>query len=816
MTDSFGRRTGKQVRRLIPGDFLSTAALAVICLFFLVISAVEIAYSVKNVGRPFPGFRLNQRMVVANVGQYSWTGVRAGLNYPDMIVRADGREVSSLEELHGIVSGKSAGTPVTYAVEKEGEVVKLVIPTMVYSWKDFFLTQGIFILAGIAYFFLGLVVYILKSGTNVSWAFLFTCFFLSIFNITADPEVSLALDKVNLLSFTFIPAALFHLGLVFPQKKRVAERFPFLQFVPYGIALLLGAAMAAVYPGYPFTVLYPLANIYVMLGALFFVGSILLQFLYTTSPVARQRVKVVLLGAALAFPIPAFLFLVTNLGIEIEGISFQNNFSGIPLLIFPASIAFAIARHNLFDVDVYIKRTVGYVLMTAIVGGGYTALQLLAGPAVLRPLFGDYAQKIYALLFALLVVFLFNPVNQRVQGAVERLFYRKEYDYRETVTTLSDTLTTMLDLEGIIRQIIHTVRDVMFIDTAGVILLDAAREECPAVFIGDDEESGKSMVSEECLTMEDPFVKLMTAEKKLVTEYDVAENPHFSSVKEAAGKRFSDLGSSMALPLMSKGRLTGILSLGQKKSGKFYNREDINLLGTLTNQGSIAIENARLVDQMKHEEMVRTNLTRYLSPQFVDKVINDDMRVDLGGNRKRVTVLFSDIRDFTSITETRPPDQLVSVLNEYFTAMANCVFESQGTIDKYIGDAIMATFGSLVSLDNPAQNAVRAAKLMMEILPELNQEWEKEYEGFTVQIGVGITTGEVFLGNIGSPERMEYTVIGDTVNVASRFSGLAEAGQIIVGRETLEALGEEFRYRVLPPAPVKGKSGRLEVFEILY
>jgi adenylate cyclase len=147
--------------------------------------------------------------------------------------------------------------------------------------------------------------------------------------------------------------------------------------------------------------------------------------------------------------------------------------------------------------------------------------------------------------------------------------------------------------------------------------------------------------------------------------------------------------------------------------------------------------------------------------------------------------------------------------------MANCVFENQGTIDKYIGDAVMATFGGLVPLENSARSAVNAALRMMEILPELNERWQRDYDGFTVQIGVGITTGEVFLGNIGSPERMEYTVIGDTVNVASRFSGLAGAGQVIVGRETLDALGVEFRYRALPPAIVKGKSGKIEIFEIL-
>jgi len=113
----------------------------------------------------------------------------------------------------------------------------------------------------------------------------------------------------------------------------------------------------------------------------------------------------------------------------------------------------------------------------------------------------------------------------------------------------------------------------------------------------------------------------------------------------------------------------------------------------------VAIENARLADQMKVEEAARTNLARYLSPQIVDQIIKKDVQVNLGGDRKVVTVLFSDIRNFTRITETLPPDQLVQLLNEYFTEMAKIIFENQGSLDKYIGDAIVAVFGSLMYVE---------------------------------------------------------------------------------------------------------------------
>jgi adenylate cyclase len=218
---------------------------------------------------------------------------------------------------------------------------------------------------------------------------------------------------------------------------------------------------------------------------------------------------------------------------------------------------------------------------------------------------------------------------------------------------------------------------------------------------------------------------------------------------------------------------------------------------------------------MKAEEAVRTNLARYISPQIVDQVIRKNVDVNLGGDRKVVTVLFSDIRNFTRISESLPPDKLVELLNEYFTEMAKIIFENQGSLDKYIGDAIVAVFGSLIPLENPGQTAVQAAIQMMKELSSLNERWKNKY-GFRMDIGIGINTGEVFLGNIGSPERMEFTVIGDTVNIASRFSDAAKAGQILITKETLFNLGPEIRYTELPPVEVKGKIGRLEVFEILY
>jgi class 3 adenylate cyclase len=257
------------------------------------------------------------------------------------------------------------------------------------------------------------------------------------------------------------------------------------------------------------------------------------------------------------------------------------------------------------------------------------------------------------------------------------------------------------------------------------------------------------------------------------------------------------------------------IGLGVKLSSAPYTEDDCDLLRALANYGVLAIKNAKFIEQIKKDQTVRINLERYLSPHVVEQVIKKDVQVNLGGDRKIVTVLYSDIRDFTRITEDRPPDQLILILNEYFTEMARIIFENKGSLDKYIGDAIVAVFGSLIPLKNHPHNAVHTAIKMMKSLQILNEKWKNEYN-FTMEIGIGISSGEVFLGNIGSPERMEFTVIGDTVNVAARFSGLAREGQILITKDILSSLDPNIKYVELPPRDIKGKREKLDIFEIVY
>ena len=805
------------IKALPPRKLVGRALFALAILCVLTIGGVCSWSAMELVDRPFPGFFMNQRMVIGAIGQVHWSGSQAGLNSRDKILRANREDIRSPRDLEEVIRQAKVGDTIRYTVDRKGRAIEVDVAVMRFTAIDLVSTYGILFLFGVFYLTIGVVVFALKPDTEITCVFFSACTLLSVSSIISyDVEVThLGFIRAYLLNEALLPAIVLHLSCVFPTRFQFFERRSYLKWTPYVVSAIFLVLLEMLYPNPSFLPVYRLALLYMFVGALAFVGATFYSFFTQRSALARERAKVVMIGAALGLPVPAFSPLLASAGITLGGIRVLSNISSIPVLIFPVLIGYAIAKHNLFDVDVYIKRAVGYAMMTAIVGAGYFGLQVGLESIFLTPMFGKATHTVTAVLFALLVVFLFNPMNRWVQDAVDRMFYRKKFDYKATVTAVSDALSSVLNLDEIVRKIVGTVHSEMFIDRSGLVLAGAQGGGFPGYFLDDAPSDAAEEIRRASLPEDDPIVKLVRERKKLVTKYDVAEDPHFAQVKDVCGRRFEELGASLAVPLLYRGEVKAVLAVGHKKSGHFFTREDIDLLQTLASHGAVAIENANLAEQMKKDETVRTNLSRYLSPQIVDRIVKHDVQVNLGGDRKVVTILFSDIRDFTTITETRPPDQLVTILNEYFTEMARIIFDHQGSLDKYIGDAIVAVFGSLVPVENPAGNAVAASVAMMKRLPELNRRWEARY-GFSMNIGIGVNTGEVFLGNIGSPERMEFTVIGDAVNVASRFSGLAKAGQVLVTRETRVLLGPDVRIDEHPLAEVKGKTGKLEVFEVLY
>ena len=253
--------------------------------------------------------------------------------------------------------------------------------------------------------------------------------------------------------------------------------------------------------------------------------------------------------------------------------------------------------------------------------------------------------------------------------------------------------------------------------------------------------------------------------------------------------------SALAAPLIGEGRRTlGVLYVDNLRDVNAFTEADLDFLVAYAGIAAAAMEREQSVERLREAARVRENFERYFTPQLADRIAAQRGADMLGGERRPVIVLFSDIRGFTEVAERLPPDQMAAQLNEYFAAMVECVFRHDGALDKFIGDALMAYWGAPVATPDDADRAIRAALDMQAELVGLNARWTADGRP-ALHTGIGINAGEAFVGNIGSPRRLEYTLIGDTVNLASRLCGLARGGEVLVS--------DVLRLQTTQPVPLR-------------
>jgi len=230
-------------------------------------------------------------------------------------------------------------------------------------------------------------------------------------------------------------------------------------------------------------------------------------------------------------------------------------------------------------------------------------------------------------------------------------------------------------------------------------------------------------------------------------------------------------------------------------------------------QYSAAISYQRYTERQKRRQ-VQAMFGRYVSPRVVDQLVKNPALANPSGRKERLTVFFSDIRGFTSMSEKMEPQEVQRLLGEYFTEMTRILFKYGGTLDKFMGDAVMAFFGNPEPQPDHAARAVRMALEMREAVKRLNQKWASEGRP-AIGVGMGINTGDVTVGNLGSPEFLDYTVIGDTVNLACRLEQNAKAGDILITQATCDEIKDTVEVERMEPIRVKGKSEPVAVYRVV-
>lgn len=291
---------------------------------------------------------------------------------------------------------------------------------------------------------------------------------------------------------------------------------------------------------------------------------------------------------------------------------------------------------------------------------------------------------------------------------------------------------------------------------------------------------------------------------------DAAADEQFAGVDSIVSQ---GVRSTICAPLFTEAGVHGALYADRLDPFSAFKPDDLELISAVAAQTAIAVENVRAHERLAKEEVARANYSRFLPEYVVKQMLENPNSFKLGGVTQTVTVLFADIRGFTRISEHAVPEQIVQLLNRYFSAMTDIIFAHGGTLDKYLGDGLMALFGAPTVTPKDAANAISAAVAMQRRMLSINDELRAE--GYPeIGIGIGLHTGEAIVGYIGSERRSEYTAIGDTVNTASRLESNTKSGQIFISEVAANAA--QTRYQLVPhdPISVKNREQPVPLFEV--
>jgi adenylate cyclase len=348
-------------------------------------------------------------------------------------------------------------------------------------------------------------------------------------------------------------------------------------------------------------------------------------------------------------------------------------------------------------------------------------------------------------------------------------------------------------------------------------VMDAVFEHIPAdrgfLMLYDDEGNLKPRVvhhrhgDDEKITISKTIADRVVQDRVAILTSDAQVDPRFATGDSI---RFHGIRSAMCAPLWKGDDVIGIIHVDSPMQTKTFTPDDLELLSALSNYAAIAIQQAALNKKVQEEKIARERLEKYFSPNVATRILSEGEK-DV--QELEVSVLFADIVGFTPMAEKMSPPSVAKLLNEYFSRMEEPIFEHEGTVDKFIGDCIMAVFGAPYAQEDHAERAVRVALEMRERLHELNNERTGQAP---IQMRMGIHSGRAVSGPIGSEKRREFTVLGDTVNIASRIESMvAKEGQLVIGERTYELLKGNYEFNDLGAVALKGKSKSVRVYEVV-
>jgi adenylate cyclase len=381
---------------------------------------------------------------------------------------------------------------------------------------------------------------------------------------------------------------------------------------------------------------------------------------------------------------------------------------------------------------------------------------------------------------------------------------RRDYERLRIGQELARAVGSELDLDKLLPKILDKAFELLGADRGVVLLKDDTGEMAPRYF---KTKSGRTDAS---IVLSKTVMAEVINNRAAVLSSDATMDSRFNSAHSII---MQGIRSTMTLPLLHRDELLGILHLDSMFASNAFTEKDLQICTGMAAQAAVSIQNARLASRIEKEAQTRAQISRLIPPSIVEQVLKGELVIEKGGRLNEITMLFSDIRGFTTMSDGRPAQEVVNTLNEYFEVMVDVLFQYHGTLDKFVGDEIIGLFGAPIDIPDAPFKAVACACAMMHALGEFNRTRAAENLS-PIRIGIGINTGNVITGSIGSTRALQYTAIGDAMNVASRLVNVAQSGEIIISEDTYRYVAHRINAVALPPVRVKGKADELRVYRV--
>ncbi|MBW1863266.1 MAG: response regulator [Deltaproteobacteria bacterium] len=398
-----------------------------------------------------------------------------------------------------------------------------------------------------------------------------------------------------------------------------------------------------------------------------------------------------------------------------------------------------------------------------------------------------------------------------VKDAFQKSDLREENTRLKTLVplyNLGERFVFSRSRKEILDILIETVEQQMGVQRASVMLYDEEEDRLKIVAA---RGLKKEVISRARIKPGEKISgRVFESSEPIILNGSPEENPQMAAFMKAR-----DIVAAISFPLKTRDKTLGVLNISKIREGTPFCQADIETLAIICRQAVMALENFRIAEERTEKMRIRTIFEQYIAPEVTETLISggiDPMNI---GEIKDIAILFADIRNFTPLVRQLPLETLRSFLNDFFGLLTEAVFKFEGTLDKFIGDAVLASFGAPISISEPIHKAVHSAIMMHKKFEDLKKTWLGRNRAINgIGLGIGINYGETFLGNVGSPKRFDYTVIGIDVNIAQRLASVGSSGQTLITEKVKAGLDSQFHVIEEPLQHLKGLDKPMPVFSV--